>query len=98
MCATGNIHISRDANNFHLLRTAATVDLRSACKTTNGDFLVVGDAGTFMTYSAPAADVTLGPLSGYQTTVNIAPFDTTTSAPWAPSDAAAAQFGMRVIS
>jgi hypothetical protein len=98
MCAAGNIHISRDANNFHLLRTAATVDLRSACKTTNGDFLVVGDAGTFMTYSAPAADVTLGPLSGYQTTVNIAPFDTTTSAPWAPSDAAAAQFGMRVIS
>lgn len=94
----GSMRASINSNEWRPITRLTTNTLRDICKAANGDYLVVGDGGTLIAYTAGVQDGLMAPLGGYLPYTAISPVNPATGAAWTPAEAAVAQFGMRLTS
>lgn len=96
---SGAMTISKDSNNWRPITRVQTAQAyRGGCKNANGDWIIVGDAGVHVMHRVAPADAPLVPLAGYQPTFSASTVNPDTGLLWTPSEAAVANFGMRVTS
>lgn len=96
---SGAMTISKDSNNWRPITRVQTAQAyRGGCKNANGDWIIVGDAGVHVMHRVAPADAPLVPLAGYQATFSATTVNPDTGLLWTPSEAAVANFGMRVTS
>lgn len=94
----GAMCMSHDTNSYRPISRVVTTTLRGGCKAANGDWVFVGDAGTLVSYTASLPDAALPALGGYVPAFNAHNVNPATGQAWTPAEAAASQFGMRLVS